>query len=942
MRKPKHRIFLLVLMAYMLLALILPLSITDQKEPEVEIIQSKAGIENEGEDLQSRWAYEQAMLADPRTGEIPGNYRQLELAFSKELAREERIRPQPQSVNGTSATANLDWVAVGPNNFGGRTRALALDVRNENTLLAGGVSGGMWKSVDAGQSWQKATTNEQIHSVSSLAQDIRSGKENVWYYGTGELVGNSTRAPGAPFRGDGIFKSLDNGDTWTQLPSTAASLSTTFSSPLQYVWDIETDPDSGDDVILAAIWGGVVRSADGGNTWTTVLGRDLLSLPPGSDLNEVNAIFYTDIHRTSDNTFYASLSSVTNSNALAPEGGLYRSDDGINWVPVFSMQLTIARRTEITSSQSNPNLVYFFSDEQRGYRLRSYNRLTGQIVDLSENLPVNEGRLGGVDSQDSYNMLIQVHPTNPDVVFLGGTNLFRSTDGFRSPDNTTWIGGYDPVEDDGGLYPNHHPDQHELIFIPSAQNAAYSANDGGVFRTNDILASEVAYTSVNNDFVTTQFYAGTFSQFPPDDFVFGGAQDNGTLLAINTASQNGQNGVRVLGGDGAFTASSRFGVYYYMSSQNARIFRLTLGDNAAITSFARVDPVGGGSAAGQSYLFINPYILDPNNGNRMYLAGGSFLWRNRNLSQIPAGTNSPSSANWSRLDRTVLSEGAISALQASTTPRDIVYYGTTTGRLFRVDAANGEEYVVREVTGASFPQNGYIRSLAIDPTDADRVLVSFSNYNIPSLFLTEDGGQTYTDVSGTLEENPDGSGSGPSVRWVTIVPKTDGSSEYFVGTSIGLFSTQTLDGSSTQWSQAAHEEIGNVVVNMIDYRRNDGKIMVATHGSGMFTSQLENVLPFDEQGVDSNFTFSNAYPNPFDDFVTLQFDVPETDFALLRVYDSSGRLVYISSGSLAFEGENEFFWEGANTLGQPVPNGVYIVRLTYRLNSQTKKVLLNR
>lgn len=942
MQKPKHQSYLfLVLFVYIVLASVLPaLKREANVQPTMET--PSAGVENEAEDLQSRWEYEQEMLADPSSGEIPSNYRQKELVFARELLLEEKNRPVPQSTESLSNAQDIDWLPVGPNNFGGRTRALALDIRNENVILAGGVSGGMWKSINAGQSWQKTTTNEQIHSVSSIAQDIRPGREDVWYYGTGDSVGNSTRAPGAPFRGDGIFKSTDNGDTWTQLPSTVAPLATSFSSPLQYVWDIVTDPDSNDDVVLAAVWSGVVRSTDGGNTWTTVLGRDLLSIPQGTDLNEVNSIRYTDIHRTSDNTFYASLSSVTTSNALAPEAGLYRSEDGVNWTRVFPMNFSINRRTEITSSPSDPNLVYFFTDGQRGYGLHLYNRLTDEVVDLSENLPVNTGGIEGVDSQESYNMMLAVHPTDPDMVFLGATNLFRSTDGFRTEDNIEWIGGYDPEENDGTLYPNHHPDQHVLVFIPSSQNAVYSANDGGIFRTTDISAAQVSYQSINNDFVTTQFYAGSFSQYPPDDFVFGGTQDNGTLLATNQASANGPNGVRVLGGDGGFTASSRFGVYYYMSFQNARTFRLTLNENAQLTSFARVDPVGGGNDPSQPYLFINPYTLDPNNGNRMYLAGGNYLWRNRNLSQIPSGTNSPASANWSRLDRTLIAEGRISAVQASSEPRDIVYFGTSLGQLFRVNAANGDEYVVGEITGADFPANGYIRSLAIDPTDADRVLVSFSNYNIPSLFLTEDGGASYTDVSGNLEENPDGSGSGPSVRWVTMVPKIDGSFEYFVGTSIGLFSTNTLDGANTNWSQLAHEEIGNVVVNMIDYRRNDGKIMVATHGNGMFTSQLDGVLPIDEGGGEDNFIFNKAFPNPFTDLLTLSFDVPETDFTLFRVYDSSGRMVYISSGALAFKGENEFFWEGTNTLGQPVPNGVYIVRLTYRQNNKTKKVLLNR
>lgn len=921
---------------------LLPFLVPEKKE-EIKIEQSESRVEEEREDLQSRWEYEQQMLADPKTGRVPSNYRQKELEFVESLKNPERTEARSESKEVDATQDGLIWNAVGPNNFGGRTRAFALDITDENVLLAGGVSGGMWKSTNGGESWRKTTSLNQIHSVSSIVQDTRSGREDTWYYGTGELVGNSTRAPGAPFRGNGIFRSNNGGESWQQIPSTAADTEAEFTSPLQYVWDIELDPSQSNDVILAAIWGGIVRSDDGGATWTTVLGDDLLNLPPGTDLNEVRGvIFYTDIHRAADNTFYASLSSVTNNDSFSPWTGVYRSTDGINWTRIVTLTSGANRRTEITSSPSNPDIAYFLTDSSLGYRLRRYDNSIDEVIDLSRFLPENRDDLEAFDSQSSYNLLVKVHPTNPDIVFVGGTNLYRNTNGFLTSDATDWIGGYNPDQDNGAIYPNHHPDQHELVFLPSDPNKAYSVNDGGIFLTEDITASEVTYRPKNNGYITTQFYTGTISKYDQEDFLFGGTQDNGTLLTFNFAQQNTSNGVRVIGGDGGFTASTRFGVYYYVSFQNSRIYRVRLNQNAQITSFARVDPSGGASDPDQPYLFINPYVLDPNNGNRMYLAGGDFVWRNRNLSQIASGSNARTSTNWTRLQRSEISEGIISALEVSSTPADILYYGTSIGQLFRVNSASTEEYVVEEITGANFPEQGYIRSLSIDPRNADQVLVSFSNYGIPSLFYSSDGGQTFEDVSGNLEENLDGSGGGPSVRWVTTVPKIGGGTAYFVGTSVGLFSTTQLSGSNTVWSQDDHTEIGNVVVNMVDYRRDDGKIVSSTHGNGMYSAQLFDVLPYQDDPSDNEFEFQGVYPNPIQDFATVKFSVPDTDFVVLRVYNSSGRMVYLSSGTLAFTGVNEVYWAGSNTLNQPVPNGVYILRLTYRGNSFTKKVLLNR
>jgi hypothetical protein len=118
----------------------------------------------------------------------------------------------------------------GPVNIGGRTKALAIDVHDENVILAGGVSSGMWKSADGGKTWKKTTAPGQLHSVSCIAQNTASGYENVWYYGTGEGTisggrGGSAAGPistNAFYHGDGVFKSADGGETWSILPSTVS------------------------------------------------------------------------------------------------------------------------------------------------------------------------------------------------------------------------------------------------------------------------------------------------------------------------------------------------------------------------------------------------------------------------------------------------------------------------------------------------------------------------------------------------------------------------------------------------------------------------------------------------------------------------------------------------------------------------------------------------
>jgi hypothetical protein len=142
-----------------------------------------------------------------------------------------------------------NYIPAGPNNQGGRTRAIAYDVRYNGTtnriLIAGGISGGIFKSTDGGANWTRVTPANEVHNVSSIAQDPRPGKQNIWYAGGGEYVGSSTDATGAGYLAYGLLKSIDFGDTWTRLPLTnmtdfngsaiTAGVPERFDHPFDYV-----------------------------------------------------------------------------------------------------------------------------------------------------------------------------------------------------------------------------------------------------------------------------------------------------------------------------------------------------------------------------------------------------------------------------------------------------------------------------------------------------------------------------------------------------------------------------------------------------------------------------------------------------------------------------------------------------------------------------------
>ena len=157
-----------------------------------------------------RVVWEQIRFRDPGTGRIPEDMRRKEMMFSKTLP-----------VNNNFNKGN--WVHRGPYNVGGRTRALSLDIRDENIMLAGGVTGGLFRSEDAGLAWVKVTKPYQLHNVTCITQDKRAGKTNIWYYGTGEASGSSASESGSHYQGNGVYKSIDGGLTWDSLSVTASN-----------------------------------------------------------------------------------------------------------------------------------------------------------------------------------------------------------------------------------------------------------------------------------------------------------------------------------------------------------------------------------------------------------------------------------------------------------------------------------------------------------------------------------------------------------------------------------------------------------------------------------------------------------------------------------------------------------------------------------------------
>lgn len=895
-------------------------------EPPAEIAGS--------EDLMGRLEFERLQTADPKTGKIPRGIRKAELAFAK---------ASQSSARSVSMNVNLE--SAGPFNVGGRTRAVAFDIRDENTILAGGVSGGVWKSTDGGQTWVRKSDPTNRNSVTCLVQDTRPGREDTWYHGTGEIVGNSARGGNAPFRGDGIYKSIDNGETWNAIPSTQDANPTVFNSQFQYIWDIVLNPDNlVQDELYVAAFGAILKSLDGGDTWEVEVGQELFNLNDTVDLNDVSASFFTSVSRDFNGYYYGTLSTVTGGDEDSPDAGVFLSTDGSSWDTLKVFERFVIgepqyRRIVAGHSQSNPNISYFLVDTNPV--LIFWFNIIGFDPDPIFGVSIREtpnfgGTLGNFNTQGSYNMMIKVHPNNSDIVFAGGTNLYRTTDGFSNAENFTWVGGYNP-EGGASTYANHHPDQHNLLFYPSNPDQLLSASDGGLRVSLDGTADTVVWESINNGFITSQFYTIAQSKTANSSVIIGGMQDNGT----DVLNAGGLNWKGIIGGDGSYVATTQDDLLWYASFQNGQTLRLTFNEDFGITTFGRVDPGTLVADSGSPLLFINPYILDPNNENRMFYAGGTQLYFNPNVAKIPGGTQIPTSLGWEPVLSDTISTGLVSAIEMSFNSKKL-YFGTTGGQLFGLDSAGNQLYFdVDSIPSPLFPKNAYISNIAIDPEDEDHFLVIFSSYNVPSIFESTDGGNSFMNVGGNLEENLDGSGNGASIRWAEIIPTNTGSL-FAVGTSTGLYFADELS-EETEWVRQAEDVLGASVVPMMDYRPSDGKLAVATHGNGVFITQIADFKALERNSVRSTgFRVLAPYPNPFLEETTIPFEIPEDGEVRVNILSAKGDLITTVLWAPQFAGYNEVTWRGTNAVGTTLANGIYFYTIEYRNEVRAGRILLRR
>ncbi len=772
-------------------------------------------------DFRGAVEYEFNMLKNPVTGKIPDNVREQELAQAEEIYAAQ-MRTQKMTAN--------TYTFQGPENLGGRTRSIAYDVRynggSNRVIIAGGVSGGIYKSTDDGATWTRKSPTSDLYSVTSIAQDPRSGSEDTWYYCTGEASGNSAGATGAAYRGQGVWKSTDNGESWSWLSASNTGSLESFDHRADYCWKIIVDPTSG-DVYLAAV-AGIYRSQDGGSSWSLVLS--------GTFASSTQA---TDIACTSTGILYAAFSG---SNSAGTDGvWMSTTGDLSDWTRIAEPGTPAGwnangayGRVVLAVAPSDEDIVYALYDNEVvnscspglvEAEMYYYDAGTTSWTDISSTLPNESGCLAGNDPfacQGGYDLIVSVKPDDAATVFIGGTNLYRSTN-----TGSTWtrIGGY-ASSASYALYASSHPDIHAVAFSPTSSTTMLCGNDGGIQRTTDNTAGTVAWTQINTGYRTYQYYYVTLDPRTANAKVLGGAQDNGSTrntggTGTSFEMVSGGDGVSVGLNDPAATGGTQF---EYVGSQKGYIYRRPSTDGLGF--YTDITPAG---EAGTG-LFVTLFKLDQDNSEFLYYANDDKIYRTLSASTV-------TSASWT--DMTGISAAVTTSITALAVTRggysssSNLFFGTSGGKVYRLDDPVSALATTVPVDISTGLPSAYVSSIAVNPRNDDTVMVTFSSYGETSVWWTGDANSatpTWTAVEGGLTL--------PSYRSSAIhaVPYSS-EVHYFVGTSVGLYTSTGLPG-SVSWTQESATDIGKAVVSSMALRPVDGKLLVGTHGYGMWYSML--------------------------------------------------------------------------------------------------------
>ena len=656
----------------------------------------------------------------------------------------EYINAHPNQKNSSNA-----WSALGPfdhpsgNNGIGRINVIAQHPTNSDILFVGTPAGGIWKSTDGGSNWTTSSDFLTNLGVSDIV--FHPTNPNTMYIATGDRDHNDTST-------FGILKSTDGGNTWSLTnfePSAVAD-------PFYLIHRILIHPTNG-DIMIASTTEGVFRTTDGWNTWSLVLSGTCIrhmQYKPGDH----NIIYGT----TSSNYCGGNHSTAT----------YYRStNNGQTWSQITLPHTSTIKRVGIGVTDDNPNVVYFLAayNDNSGsndfYALYKSSNSGATVSEVTVNTPPVLG------SQQWYDWSFTVDENDENTLFAGGVGFRKSTDG-----GVTWSNS------GSGVHVDHH-------FAKYFGSDLYVGSDGGIWKsTND----GSTWSDLNNTLAITQYYRISNAETNASKML-AGAQDNGTH------QKTGSSWTHEFGGDGMDNAidpnddtnlfvSWQYG-HFYRSTNSGGSFSLMIDDNTT----------------GVDGAWVTPIKIDENNTSTIY-TGYDRIWKSTN-----------DGVTWTDPLGSALTSGSADLQYIDVAKSNSNYIYTTDYSNLWKSTNGGTSWSLTADPG------NQIRWIEIDPTDENHVWVCSNN----DVYESTNGGDSWMNISGTL----------PNIDMNTIVYDQGTNEGLYVGSDLGVF---YKDATMSDWVPFG-TGLPNVIVLELDINEADNSIRAATFGRGVWEAPLTAV-----------------------------------------------------------------------------------------------------